>query len=76
MCWAIARSLSRLQRGCSIAALNGTALILLGATQSVIAVRAPGEPQGIREGPVNDFDRDIFDSKLLPGCGKPMVPVD
>ena len=56
--------------------LNGTAFVLSSTTQSVVAVRTPGEPRSLLEGSVDDFDRNIFYSGLPPGCGYPMVPVD
>jgi hypothetical protein len=42
---------------------NGTALILLSAPKSVAAVCSPRKPQSISEGPVNDFDGDLFSPK-------------
>jgi hypothetical protein len=42
---------------------NGTALILLSAPKSVAAVCSPREPQSISEGPVDDFDGDLFSPK-------------
>jgi hypothetical protein len=55
--------------------LNCTALILLAASQSVTAVRSPGEPLSVREGSVDDFDADILDPRSLAGGSKAMVPI-
>lgn len=56
--------------------LNGTVFVFLSTAQSVATVRAPGEPQGIRERPVDNFDGDIFYPEHLPDCGDPMMAVN
>jgi hypothetical protein len=42
----------------------------------VAAVRSPGEPQGILEGSIDDFDGDTVYPDSLPGGRNPMVTVN
>ena len=56
--------------------LNGTVLLLPRPTQSVAAVRSPGQPHRVVECPLHDLDRYIAYSNELPVYGDAMVAID
>jgi hypothetical protein len=52
------------------------ALVLLGASQTVVTVRSPRMPKGIAQCPDDDFDIHKIYPIQLPGGGDSMVAVD